>query len=77
MVYWTSSGEFVFVAILSGTGSVIAPFLGSLVFEVLRSFAYQYSPNTWQLVVGLAMLLVIALLPGGLWSIFAMRRRAG
>ena len=77
MVYWTSSGEFVFVAILSGTGSVMAPFLGSLVFEVLRSFAYQYSPNTWQLVVGLAMLLVIAFLPAGLWSIFAVRRRAG
>ena len=77
MVYWTSSGEFVFVAILSGTGSVMAPFLGSLVFEVLRSFAYQYSPNTWQLVVGVAMLVVIALLPAGLWSIFAARRRVG
>ncbi len=77
MVYWTSSGEFVFVAILSGTGSAMAPFLGSLVFEVLRSFAYQYSPNTWQLVVGAAMLAVIALLPAGLWSIFAVRRRAG
>jgi len=55
----------------------LAPFLGSLVFEVLRSFAYQYSPNTWQMVVGVAMLLVIALLPTGLWSIFALRRRAG
>ena len=77
LAYWTTSGEFVFVAILSGSGSVLAPFLGSLVFEVLRSFAYQYSPNTWQMVVGVAMLLVIALLPTGLWSIFALRRRAG
>jgi ABC-type branched-subunit amino acid transport system permease subunit len=77
MAYWTTSGEFVFIAILSGTGSVLAPFLGSLAFEVLRSFAYQYSPNTWQMVVGFAMLFVIALLPSGLWSIFALRRRAG
>jgi len=77
LAYWTTSGEFVFIAILSGSGSVLAPFLGSLVFEVLRSFAYQYSPNTWQMVVGVAMLLVIALLPTGLWSIFALRRRAG
>jgi len=77
LAYWTTSGEFVFVAILSGSGSVLAPFLGSLVFEVLRSFAYQYSPNTWQMVVGVAMLLVIGLLPTGLWSIFALRRRAG
>ena len=29
MAYWTTSGEFVFVAILSGTGSVLAPFLGA------------------------------------------------
>ena len=77
LAYWTTSGEFVFIAILSGSGSVLAPFLGSLVFEVLRSFAYQYSPNTWQMVVGVAMLLVIGLLPTGLWSIFALRRRAG
>jgi branched-chain amino acid transport system permease protein len=73
MAYWTTSGEFVFVAILSGTASVLAPFLGSLLFELLRSFAYQYSPNTWQMVVGAAMLLVIMFLPTGLWGIFGRR----
>ncbi len=73
MAYWTTSGEFVFVAILSGTASVLAPFLGSLLFELLRSFAYQYSPNTWQMVVGAAMLLVIMFLPTGLWAIFGRR----
>ncbi len=75
MAYWTTSGEFIFVAILSGTGSVLAPFLGSIVFEVIRTYAYQHSPNTWQLVVGSAMLLVIVFLPSGLWSVFAYRRR--
>jgi branched-chain amino acid transport system permease protein len=73
MAYWTTSGEFVFVAILSGTASVLAPFLGSLLFELLRSFAYQYSPNTWQMVVGAAMLLVIMFLPSGMWDIFGRR----
>ena len=77
MAYWTTSGEFVFVAILSGSGSVAAPFAGAIAFEVLRSFAYEYSPNTWQLVVGLAMLLVILFLPSGLWSLFTRWRRAG
>lgn len=74
MAYWTTSGEFVFVAILSGTGSVLAPFLGSLLLELLRSFAYEHAPNTWQLVVGTAMLLVILFLPSGLWSVFQRRR---
>jgi branched-chain amino acid transport system permease protein len=65
---------FVFVAILSGGASVAAPFAGAIAFEVLRSFAYEYSPNTWQLVLGLAMLLVILFLPAGLWSLFVRRR---
>ena len=76
MSYWTTSGEFVFVAILSGTASVLAPFLGAILLELLRSFAYEYSPNTWQLVVGGAMLLVILFLPGGLWTLFGRWRRA-
>jgi branched-chain amino acid transport system permease protein len=72
--YWTTSGEFVFVAILSGTGSVAAPFLGAVLLEVLRNFAYAHAPNTWQLVVGGVMLLVILFLPEGLWSLFRRRR---
>ena len=74
MAYWTTSGEFVFVTILSGTGSVAAPFLGALALELLRSFAYEHAPNTWQMVVGAAMLAVILFLPSGLWSLFARRR---
>lgn len=75
MAYWTTSGEFVFVAILSGTASVAAPFVGALLLELLRSFAYEHAPNTWQLVVGGAMLAVILFLPDGLWSVF--RRQKG
>ncbi len=75
MAYWTTSGEFVFITILSGTASVLAPFLGALLLELLRSLAYEYAPNTWQLIMGAAMLLVILFLPRGLWSIFEWRRR--
>jgi branched-chain amino acid transport system permease protein len=76
LAYWTTSGEFVFVAILSGTGHVAAPLLGMVLFEAIRSFAFQYSPYTWQMVVGISMLAVILLLPSGLWSLFIRRRRA-
>jgi len=75
MAYWTTSGEFVFITILGGTGNVIAPFLGALTFESIRSFAYEYSPNTWQMILGVALLLVIAFLPSGLWSVFKSRQR--
>ncbi len=76
MSYWTTSGEFVFIGILSGTGNVLAPFLGALIFETIRSFAYEYSPNTWQMALGITMLIVILFLPGGLWSLFGKFRKA-
>ena len=76
MAYWTTSGEFVFIAILAGTGSVAAPFLGALIYQSIYSAAYDLSPNTWQMVVGTALLLVIVFLPNGLWSIFTRRKAA-
>ena len=76
MAYWTTSGEFVFVGILAGTGSVLAPFLGAFIFETIRSFAYEYSPNTWQMALGITMLVVIMFLPCGLWSLFTRKRKA-
>ena len=76
MAYWTTSGEFVFIAILAGTGSVVAPFLGALIFGAIHTVAYDLSPNTWQLSMGAALLLVIVFLPDGLWSLFARRRTA-
>jgi branched-chain amino acid transport system permease protein len=72
--YWTTSGEFVFIAILGGTGSVLAPFLSAALFEALRTLANQYAPNVWQMTLGLAMLAIIMFLPGGLWTL--VRRKA-
>ncbi len=66
--YWTTSGEFVFVAILAGYQSVTAVFVGSLLLELVRSFSSTYFPNTWQLALGLFLLLVIRFLPDGLGS---------
>jgi len=76
MAYWTTAGEFVFVAILSGPASVAAPFVGSILFELTRSYAMQYTPHTWHMVLGAALLLVIMFLPNGLWSLFRKRARA-
>ncbi len=76
MVNWTVSGELVFVTILSGPGSVAAPFIGSVIFELLRTYAFEWMPHAWQLIVGATLLLIIFFLPGGLWSVIqkAMRR---
>jgi branched-chain amino acid transport system permease protein len=69
MAFWTTSGEFVFIAILGGTGHVVAPFIGAVVFSVIRTFAIQEAPNTWQMALGTILLALILFLPKGLWSL--------
>ncbi len=76
MAYWTTSGEFIFITILAGTGSVIAPFLGALIFGIIQTVAFDISPNTWQMVLGASLLAVIVFLPQGLWSLFRRRKAA-
>jgi branched-chain amino acid transport system permease protein len=75
MAYWTTSGEFVFIAVLGGTGHVAAPLIASGLFSVVRTFAYQFAPYTWQMILGGVLLLVIVFLPRGLWSLGALVRR--
>ena len=73
--YWTRSGEFVFVAILSGSLNVFAPLIGSLFFEFIRSYALFYFPNTWQMIIGAVLILGILYLPEGIGSIFNKRKK--
>jgi ABC-type branched-subunit amino acid transport system permease subunit len=74
--FWTTSGEFVFLAILSGHASVIAVFVAAVLLELVRSFSSQYFPNTWQGALGIFLLLVILFLPDGLGSLVRRRRVA-
>ncbi|SMX27214.1 leucine/isoleucine/valine transporter permease subunit [Pelagimonas phthalicica] len=69
MTNWTTSGSFVFIVILAGTGSIIAPLIGTFLLEILRVYAVELSPNTWQMILGSVMLLTIIFLPKGLWSL--------
>ncbi|MBB3009857.1 MULTISPECIES: branched-chain amino acid ABC transporter permease [Cupriavidus] len=73
--YWTTSGEFVFVAILAGYRSVPAVFVASVMLEIVRSFSSAYFPNTWQLALGLFLLLIIRFLPRGIGSLWNREER--
>jgi branched-chain amino acid transport system permease protein len=73
--YWTTSGEFVFIAVLAGYQSVSAVFVASLALELVRSFSNLYLPNTLQLVLGTFLLAVILFLPRGIGSLWSRERR--
>lgn len=76
MTNWTTSGQFVFVSILSGTGNIIAPMIGTFLLEIVRVYAVEISPNTWQMILGTVMLLTIIFLPKGLWSLITRKKKA-
>ena len=75
MAYWTTSGEFVFIAIMGGTAHVGAAFVGSLLFEMVRTYAFELSPYTWQMTLGIVLLVIIVFLPKGLWSLATAGRK--
>jgi branched-chain amino acid transport system permease protein len=76
MSYWTTSGGFVFVTILAGAVSIAAAFIGSLLFELVRSVAVDLLPGTWQIILGSVLLATILFLPEGLGSLgLRLRRR--
>lgn len=66
LAYWTHSGELVFVAILGGTGKVLGPFLGAVVFELVRVHAAAAFPDAWQMILGLVLLAIILTAARGL-----------
>ncbi|KZB63879.1 branched-chain amino acid ABC transporter permease [Thalassospira sp. MCCC 1A02491] len=74
MAYWTTSGEFVFIALLGGLGHVAAPFIAAIVFSFVRTYAIEFVPHTWQMILGFTLLAVIIFLPKGLWSLVSREK---
>lgn len=76
MAFWATSGEFVFIALLGGTTHVAAPFLAAMLFAVVRTYALQFTPHSWQMILGMVLLAIIVFLPKGLWSLVQREPRA-
>jgi branched-chain amino acid transport system permease protein len=76
MGFWTTSGEFVFIAILGGAGGVWSMMAAAFVLEMVHVLAFNYAPQYWKMVLGVTLLLLIMRFPGGLASI-QWRLRAG
>lgn len=76
MAFWATSGEFVVIAVLGGSASLLTPFAAALILEFVRSYATQYAPNTWQLVLGVIIFALILFLPEGLAGLRKDRKHA-
>ncbi|MGL4324470.1 MAG: branched-chain amino acid ABC transporter permease [Beijerinckiaceae bacterium] len=72
--FWTKSGEFVFIAILGGSANALGAFAGAAVFEIVRFFAAAKLANTWQLILGLVLIIIILFAPNGLIGLWQKKK---
>jgi ABC-type branched-subunit amino acid transport system permease subunit len=72
--FWTKSGEFVFIAILGGGAHAFGAFAGAAMFECVRFYAAAHLADSWQLILGLVLIIIILYAPNGL---IGLRQRYG
>jgi len=64
--WWVRSGELVFIAILGGAHSVVGAFVGSFIYEAVRTYASAFASDVWQMILGFFLLGIILYAPKGL-----------
>ena len=60
--------QLVIMVALGGRGTLIGAVVGALVIEVASAYLSSSFPFVWELIVGVAFVLVIVVLPGGLFG---------
>jgi branched-chain amino acid transport system permease protein len=64
IIHWTRSAEPVLMTIIGGIYSFAGPVVGAVVFIVLNSYLVAWTEK-WALVLGLILVVMVLLLPGG------------
>ncbi len=72
LVYWTHSGNLVFMALLGGFAHFFGPMLGAFVFIFLQDAVMSVIPY-WRLVFGAILAALVIFAPGGLMGLIGGR----
>ena len=77
-LYWIQSGDFVIMTVLGGTGSLIGPVFGALVFEYVANVVSGVSlpmigsiGSLWRFVLGAVFVFIVWVFPRGIYGAFA------
>jgi branched-chain amino acid transport system permease protein len=70
IVYWTQSGDLVFMTLLGGFSNFFGPILGSVIFIYLRDLLSSFTRN-WRLIFGAILAAIVILAPGGVMEVFS------
>ena len=77
LVYWTQSGQLVFMAVLGGFTNFFGPVIGALSYILLQD-QLQSLTEYWRFVLGAVLALIVILFPEGISGIaLEVRRRFG
>lgn len=77
LVYWTQSGQLVFMAVLGGFTNFFGPVIGALSYILLQD-QLQSLTEYWRFVLGAVLALIVILFPEGISGIaLEVRRRLG
>lgn len=74
LVYWTQSGQLVFMAVLGGFQSFFGPIVGALAFILLQD-QLQSLTQYWRFILGAILLLIVIGFPAGLIGLADELRR--
>lgn len=65
ILYWTFSGEIVFMTVLGGFRSFTGPIVGAIVFNYLKTYAVA-TTGYWQFLLGIVLVVLVMALPTGI-----------
>ena len=65
LVYWTQSGQLVFMAVLGGFANFFGPIVGALAFTLLQD-QLQSLTQYWRFILGAILALIVIGFPGGI-----------
>lgn len=69
IVYWTQSGNLVFMAVLGGSGAFAGPVVGGLAFVLLQDTVMS-ATQYWRFVMGAVLVLIVIFFPRGIAGLF-------
>ena len=68
MVFWTHSGDMVFMTLVGGFSNFFGPMLGTVIFITLRDVISSYI-QYWRLIFGALLAVIVILSPGGVMEV--------
>jgi branched-chain amino acid transport system permease protein len=70
---WHQSGNVLLMVILGGSGTLLGPIAGAFTLVLLEDW-FAWLTQRWQLLLGIAIVLLVLFLPGGLGNLYARLR---